>query len=56
MAYSIKCADAGTDCPASFTTESKEELMKHVELHAQEAHPGLELDPEQLDTLVQASD
>jgi predicted small metal-binding protein len=56
MAYSIRCADAGMDCPASFTTESKDELMKHVELHAQEAHPGLELEPEQLDALVKASD
>jgi predicted small metal-binding protein len=37
MAYSIKCADAGVDCPGSFTTETKEELMKHVELHAKEA-------------------
>ena len=34
MAYSIRCADAGVDCPGSFTTETKEELLKHVELHA----------------------
>src|SRR5881397_530744 len=40
MAHSIRCADAGTDCPGSFTTETKEELMKHVELHANEAHPA----------------
>ena len=33
MAYSIRCADAGVDCPGSFTTETKEELIKHVELH-----------------------
>jgi len=56
MAYSIKCADAGTNCPGSFTTESKEELVKHVELHAREAHPGLELTSEQIDGLVTASD
>ncbi len=56
MAYSIVCADAGTDCPGSFTTETKEELLKHVELHAQEAHPGLELTSEQIDGLVRASD
>ncbi len=47
MAYSIRCADAGVDCPGSFTTETKEELMKHVELHAKEAHPDLDLQPEQ---------
>jgi predicted small metal-binding protein len=56
VAYSIRCADAGTDCPGQFTTESKEELVKHVELHAQEAHPGLDLAPEQIDALVKASD
>src|SRR6266700_3967217 len=43
MAYSIRCADAGVDCPGSFTTETKDELMKHIELHAKEAHPGLQL-------------
>jgi predicted small metal-binding protein len=52
MAHSIECADAGTGCPASFTTESKEELMKHVELHVQEAHPDLDLEPQQVEALV----
>src|SRR5438552_6983376 len=37
----------GVDCPGSFTTETKEELMKHVELHANEAHPHLDLQPPQ---------
>ena len=55
MAYSIRCADAGMDCPGSFTTETKEELMKHVELHANEAHPDIDLQPEQIETLVQSS-
>ncbi len=55
MAYSIRCADAGVDCPGSFTTETKEELMKHVELHASEAHPDLDLQPEQIEALVQTS-
>jgi predicted small metal-binding protein len=52
MAYSIRCADVGTDCPGEFTTETKEELMKHVELHAQEAHPDLDIDPQQIEALV----
>ena len=52
MAFSIKCADAGTDCSGAFTTETKEELMKHVALHAQEAHPELDLDPQQVEALV----
>jgi predicted small metal-binding protein len=55
-AYSIRCADAGTDCPGSFTTETKEELIKHVELHASEAHPDLDLQPEQVEALVKSSD
>jgi predicted small metal-binding protein len=52
MAYSIECADAGTGCAASFKTETKEELMKHVELHVQEAHPGQDFDPQQAESLV----
>jgi predicted small metal-binding protein len=55
MAYSIRCADLGTDCPGSFTTETKEELIKHVELHANEAHPDIDLRPEQVEALVKSS-
>jgi hypothetical protein len=44
------------DCPGSFTTETKEELMKHVELHAKEAHPDLDLQPEQVEAIVKISD
>jgi predicted small metal-binding protein len=56
MAYSIRCADAGVDCPGSFTTETKEELLKHVDLHAKEAYPDLDLQSEQVEALVQTSD
>ena len=56
MAYSIKCADAGTDCPGSFTTETKEELIKHVELHVRDAHPDIDLQPQQIEALVKSSD
>lgn len=55
MAHSLACADTGADCPGNFTTESKEELVKHVELHAQEAHPGLELTAEQIDSLIKTA-
>lgn len=41
MAYSLKCADLGNECPGSFTTETQDELMKHVELHAGQAHPDM---------------
>ena len=32
--------------------ETKEELMKHVEMHAQESHSDLNLQPEQIEALV----
>lgn len=41
MAYSFACADSGADCPGSFKTESKEELLEHLDLHVQRAHPDL---------------
>ncbi len=55
MAYSVTCADAGGDCPGQFTTETKEELIEHVEMHAATAHPGLELTEEQLEGLIKVS-
>jgi len=42
--------------PGSFTTETKDELMKHVELLAKEAHPGLQMEPEQIEALVKTTD
>jgi hypothetical protein len=33
-----------------------EELMKHVELHASQAHRNLDLQPEQVEALVKSSD
>ncbi|MCH6547372.1 MAG: DUF1059 domain-containing protein [Gemmatimonadetes bacterium] len=56
MAFSIRCADAGTDCPGEFKTESQEEWMEHVELHASRAHPDMKLDEatwQQLASLVE---
>ena len=44
MAYRMRCGDAGMDCPGTFVTETREELMDHITLHAQKAHPSLELD------------
>ncbi len=55
MAYSVTCADTGSDCPGHFATKTKEELVKHVELHAAEAHPGLELSGEQVESLIKTS-
>lgn len=44
MAYSLRCADTGADCPGQFTTESEDELMQHVQMHAAAAHPDMTLD------------
>jgi predicted small metal-binding protein len=55
MAYSVACKDMGSDCPGQFTTESQEELMAHVELHAKSSHPDLQLDDatkQQLQSIV----
>ena len=40
MAYSYSCKDfpGMESCPGSFTAGTEAELMKHVELHAREAH------------------
>lgn len=45
MAYALRCADSGMDCPGQFTTKTEDELMQHVELHVREAHPDMELTP-----------
>jgi hypothetical protein len=40
MSYSYQCKDyPGMEaCPASFTTETEQELWKHIELHGSAAH------------------
>jgi predicted small metal-binding protein len=52
MAYTMACRDSGVDCPGEFTTETKEELIKHVQLHAQQAHPGLELSEQEVEAKI----
>ncbi len=37
-AYTFVCRDTGADCPGSFTIESRDELIEHVQLHARKAH------------------
>jgi len=48
MAYSLKCADSGSDCAFAVTTSTEDELMKHVQMHASVSHPELEMSPETL--------
>ena len=53
--YTVVCRDTGVDCPGSFTTESKEELIEHVQLHAREAHGKPNLAPEAIEGLMKVS-
>ena len=46
MAYSVSCADMGANCPASFTTESRDELIEHSVTHTKAAHPEMEVNAE----------
>ena len=51
MAFSMACRDTGPDCPATFTTETEDELMVHAEMHALVQHPELKLDDAALQML-----
>ena len=58
MAYTIACADGGSSCPASFTTETKDELFEHVMMHGEKKHPELASNPDmgaQLEEMVRVS-
>jgi len=48
LAHALGCADSGMDCPGQFQTKTEHELMKHLELHVGEAHPDMEMTPENL--------
>ncbi len=48
-AYTFTCRDSGPDCPGAFTTESKEELIEHVQFHAREAHQKYDLSPQDIE-------
>ena len=45
MAYQLTCADTGADCPGPFPAATLEELMDHVKVHAQHAHPDMQPPP-----------
>jgi predicted small metal-binding protein len=49
VAYALRCADSGMDCPGEFQTRTEDELMHHVELHVREAHPDMELTAENVE-------
>lgn len=45
MAYSLTCADTGAKCPFTVTTETRDELMEHVQIHTKSAHPEMAKNP-----------
>ena len=55
MAYTFSCRDTGVDCPASFTIESKEELIEHVQLHAKKAHGKSDLSAEDVEPAIKVT-
>ena len=54
MAYSAACADTGADCPGSFTVETRDELIEHVNIHLAESHPGFEMTSDEMNELIKA--
>jgi predicted small metal-binding protein len=45
MAYKLVCAETGAKCPFEVVTETKDELMQHVGIHAKMAHPEMANNP-----------
>ena len=45
MAYKLVCAETGATCAFEVTTDTREELMQHVGIHAKMAHPEMASTP-----------
>ncbi len=45
MALMIRCSDSGAKCPFEVQTETLEELMEHVKVHAVHCHPEMVTNP-----------
>lgn len=45
MAYKLVCAESGAKCPFEVVATTKDELMQHVQIHAQMAHPEMASKP-----------
>ena len=55
MTMKLKCADSGMKCDFEVTSETMNELMEHVNVHAKYAHPEMANkppSPEQLKKIV----
>lgn len=45
MALKLVCAETGAKCPFEVVAQTREELMQHVQIHAQMAHPEMAKNP-----------
>jgi predicted small metal-binding protein len=45
MAFKLVCAETGAKCPFEVVSTTREELMQHVMIHAQMAHPEMAKTP-----------
>lgn len=55
MAYKLVCAETGAKCPFEVVSESRDELMEHVKIHAKMAHPEMASkppSPEQVNKMI----
>jgi predicted small metal-binding protein len=54
MAFKMACAETGANCPFEVQTETRDEILQHVAIHAQVAHPEMTKPPtpEQIDQLI----
>jgi predicted small metal-binding protein len=55
MAYKMACAETGAKCPFEVQTETRDELMQHVMIHAKMSHPEMAdkpPSPEQIEKLI----
>jgi predicted small metal-binding protein len=47
------CAETGAKCPFEVTTETKDELMAHVQTHARMSHPEMASNPPSPEMIAQ---
>ena len=52
MAYKLMCAETGAKCPFEVQTESREELVQHVMMHAKMSHPEMAANPPSPDVIA----
>jgi predicted small metal-binding protein len=45
MAFKLVCAETGAKCPFEVVTDTKDELIQHVGIHARMAHPEMASNP-----------